>query len=115
VSYFNMLRHILDKLLIKDDVFWKQRAKSFWYREGDLNTKLFHAATTTRRKLNRIEHIEDENGVGCRSEDGLKHIARDYFMHLFRKSHSSRANVINLVPTSIIGEDNDMLTASFII
>jgi len=23
VSYFNMLKHRLDKLLIKDDIFWK--------------------------------------------------------------------------------------------
>jgi len=37
VSYFNMLRHRLDKLLIKDDIFWKQHAKTFWYRDGDLN------------------------------------------------------------------------------
>lgn len=62
VSYFNMLRHRLDKLLIKDDIFWKQRAKTFWYHDGDLNMKFFHAAATTRKKLNRIEHLEDENG-----------------------------------------------------
>ena len=113
VSYFNMLRHRLDKLLIKDDVFWKQRAKTFWYRDGDLNTKFFHAAATTRRKLNRIEHLEDENGFECRSADGMKHIARDYFMQLFQQSNSSRADVINLVPASITREDNDMLTTSF--
>jgi len=113
VSYFNMLRQRLDKLLIKDDMFWKQRAKTFWYRDGDLNTKFFHAATSTRRKLNRIEHLEDEHGFECRSEDGLKHIARDYFMHLFQKSPSTRASVINLVPNSITGDDNDLLTANF--
>lgn len=43
VNYFNILQHRLDKLLIKDDKFWKQRAKIFWYRDGDLNTKFFHA------------------------------------------------------------------------
>jgi len=63
--------------------------------------------------LNKIEHLEDENGFECRSEDGLKHIARDYFMQLLQKSQSSRASVINLVPTSITGDDNDMLTATF--
>jgi len=67
VSYFNMLRHRLDKLLINDDIFWKQCAKMFWYCDRDLNTKFFHAATTTRRNLNRIKHLEDENGVECRS------------------------------------------------
>nr|ABN08841.1 RNA-directed DNA polymerase (Reverse transcriptase) [Medicago truncatula] len=108
-----MLRHRLGKLLIRDDVFWKQRAKTFWYRDGDLNTKFFHAAATIRRKLNRIEHLEDGNGFECRSEDGLKHIARDYFIQLFQKSNGSRVNVINLVPTTITKEDNAMLTTPF--
>ena len=57
VTYFNMLRHRLDKLLIKDATFWKQCAKTFWYRDGDLNRKFFHAAVTTKRKLNRIDHL----------------------------------------------------------
>jgi len=67
VSHFNILRHRLDKMLIKDDDFWKQRAKTFWFRDRDLNTKFFHAAATTRRKLNRIEHLEDVNGFERRS------------------------------------------------
>jgi len=58
-------------------------------------------------------HLEDENGFECRYEDGLKHITRNYFMHLFQKTLSLHASVINLVPTSIMGDDNDMLTAAF--
>jgi len=65
VNYFNILQHRLDKLLIKDDKFWKQRAKIFWYRDGDFNTKFFHTAVTTRRKLNRIDYLKDENGLEC--------------------------------------------------
>ena len=34
-------------------------------------------------------------------------------MHLFQKSQSSRASVINLVPYSITEDDNDMLIATF--
>jgi hypothetical protein len=58
-------------------------------------------------------HLEDQNDFDCQSEDGLKHIVRDYFMHLFQKTPSSRASVINLVPTSITEDDNDMLLAAF--
>jgi hypothetical protein len=45
----------------------------------DLNTKFFHATSTIRRKMNRVGHLEDEDGVVCWSEDGIRHIVRDYF------------------------------------
>jgi len=73
----------------------------------------FHAVATRRRKLNRIEHLKGGNVFEFWSTDGMKHIARDYFILLFQKSNGSRANVINLDPASITEEDNYMLTASF--
>ena len=48
INYFNALRGRLDTLLVKDHVFWKQRAKTQWYRDGDLNSKFFHASATSR-------------------------------------------------------------------
>ncbi|PNX58070.1 hypothetical protein L195_g059008, partial [Trifolium pratense] len=39
IHHFNEIRKKLDLLLIKDDIFWRQRAKTFWYRDGDLNTR----------------------------------------------------------------------------
>jgi len=83
VNYFNSLKNRLDKLLVQDDLFWKQRAKTFWYREGDLNTKFFHATATSRKKMNRIEHLENSNATVCRKEEELQIISRDYFSHLF--------------------------------
>ena len=113
VNYFNSLKHRLDKLLVQDDLFWKQRAKTFWYREGDLNTKFFHAAATSRRKVNRIEHLQNSNGTVCRKEEELQIIARDYISHLFTKLPSTRADVISKVATSISDDDNCSLTTAF--
>jgi len=100
-------------LLIQDDIYWKQRAKSFWYHDGDLNTKYFHAAATSRKKVNRITHLENSDGVVCHKEKGFQTIARDYFSNLFTKLPSIRASVVSLVPSSIIDEDNFSLTADF--
>ena len=47
INYFNALRRRLKTFLVKDEVFRKQRAKIHWYREGDLNTKFFHASETS--------------------------------------------------------------------
>jgi hypothetical protein len=78
-----------------------------------LNTRFFHAAASSRQKVNKIQHLQDNNGRICRDEDGLKGIARNYFIELFQRANSSRQNVINVVPQSITLEDNDALTAPF--
>jgi hypothetical protein len=53
----------MSQLMVQDDVYWRQRAKKHWYKDGDKNTKFFHASATTRKKVNRILSLEDENGV----------------------------------------------------
>lgn len=37
-------------LMIQEDKYWRQRAKTHWYRYGDLNTKFFHASATSRKR-----------------------------------------------------------------
>jgi hypothetical protein len=113
LNQYSALRKRLDRLLVQDDLYWKQRAKTIWYRDGDLNTKFFHAATTSRRKINRIEHLEDSNGTVCRKEEHFQSIARDYFSHLFTKLPSSSDTVISKINASITVEDNLYLTDAF--
>lgn len=57
------LQKQMAKLLMQDDVYWRQRAKTHWYRDGDQNTKFFHASVTARKKVNRILSLEDDQGV----------------------------------------------------
>jgi len=113
VNYFNALKKRLDKVLVHDDLFWKQRAKTFWYREGDLNTKFFHTAATSRRKVNGTEHLENSHGTICRKEEELQVMVWDNFSHMFTKLPSNCAAVISKVPTAIIEEDNYSLTTAF--
>jgi hypothetical protein len=113
VQQFNNLKKKLSSLLTQDDIFWRQRAKVFWYKEGDLNTKFFHAAATARKKVNRIDVLTDANGTVCRSQEGMAAIARDYFLTLFEKQDSSRDVVLNDLTPSVTNDDNASLTAPF--
>lgn len=45
----------LPNILLKEEIFWKQRAKITWLREGDYNTRFFHSMASLRKKKNSIK------------------------------------------------------------
>lgn len=44
----------LAEIYTQQEVFWRQRAKQMWLKEGDQNNKYFHCAMKNRRSLNQI-------------------------------------------------------------
>jgi hypothetical protein len=48
--------------LEREDLWWRQRAKQEWLKNGDKNTHFFHACANSRRKKKFIEKIRDEQG-----------------------------------------------------
>ncbi len=57
------LKKQLAVLLRDEEVWWKLRAKQHWLKEGDGNTKFFHAMANARKRVNHIEFVEED---GCR-------------------------------------------------
>ncbi|XP_019184826.1 PREDICTED: uncharacterized protein LOC109179787 [Ipomoea nil] len=53
-EYLRVLQHQND--------YWRQRAKQFWLREGDVNSTFFHNSVQRRRQNNTISRLKDENG-----------------------------------------------------
>ena len=52
-------------------------------KEGDQNSKYFHALIKQRRSMNRITGLHDENGVWSAEEKDIQKIAVSYFENLF--------------------------------
>jgi len=90
------LRKRMQRLLSQNDAYWRQRAKTHWYRDGDRNTKFFHALATARRKVNRITSLDDEVGNKITNEQGMQNVARQYFVDIFQQQHSDFSSVINV-------------------
>jgi len=78
-----------------------------------LEHPVLSCGSSSRQKVNKIQHLQDNNGRIFRDENGLKGSARNYFIELFQRANSVRQNVINVVPQSITLEDNEAVTTPF--
>lgn len=76
-------RNKLNDLLFHEEVYWKQRAKTFWLAEGDENTKFFHANASARRKTNRITHLITDNGTRVEEHVAMCDVVKEYFLSIF--------------------------------
>ena len=70
-----------------EEMFWRQKSRVLWFREGDRNSKYFHALVKQRRARNRITQLLDENGHVVEDEEELVAIATSYFRQIFESSN----------------------------
>ncbi|KAM1376755.1 hypothetical protein PS1_038740 [Malus domestica] len=96
----------------QDETYWKVKSRNQWLREGDKNTKFFHAQTLKRRRFNTIRGIEDGRGIWQQSLKGIGDTAIEYFSDLFQ---SCKPNLVEEIQSCIESrlsiEDNQGLTA----
>ncbi|KAH9754245.1 hypothetical protein KPL71_015390 [Citrus sinensis] len=65
VDGFIKARKRHNELLQSHEIFWKQRAKSIWLKEGDINSRYFHIMASTRKKKNVIGKFQNTQGQWC--------------------------------------------------
>ncbi|XP_040935318.1 uncharacterized protein [Gossypium hirsutum] len=70
----------------KEELFWEQRARINWLKNGDRNTSYFHNVADQRQFRGRITKLEDENGRKLSSTEEILRLASDYFVNLFSAS-----------------------------
>lgn len=113
IQQFISLKDQLARLLVQEETYWKQRAKAHWLKDGDSNTKYFHAATSTRKKRNAPTSLKNDDGQDVNSQQGLCQLAHGYFTTLFAEHPSDTQAVTELLVPKISVADNDFLTQRF--
>ena len=111
--FYEGLQRRMTHLLVQEDLYWRQRAKIHWYKDGDLNTKFFHSSATARKKVNKISSLETDDGLRVTDEVRMANVAKNYFHELFQAKDSVRAPVLDTLRQVVTEEDNIKLTAPF--
>ncbi|CAM8882279.1 unnamed protein product [Rhodiola kirilowii] len=75
---------------LREEIYWRQRSREEWLKEGDRNTKFFHAKASHRRKINSLEGIKDSSGRWLKEEKEIAEQVRSYFGGLFESSIKGR-------------------------
>ncbi|OAY67941.1 hypothetical protein ACMD2_16525 [Ananas comosus] len=73
-------------ILEEEEILWNTRAKQRWLKEGDGNTKFFHAFANGRKRSNTIVAIEDDFGQQITNEE----LKRSYFYQSFKRIFASK-------------------------
>ncbi|CAN1817880.1 LINE-1 retrotransposable element ORF2 protein [Linum perenne] len=104
------LKEELDYQWRQEEIYWKQRAGVRWLKEGDRNTKFFHASTIQRRQKNRILklRIDDTNWID--NENQIVTHIREFYENLFSARDPVDNGEINTgIPSIITDEINQWL------
>ncbi|XP_071917209.1 uncharacterized protein [Coffea arabica] len=101
------LRHALSI----EGQFWSQKARVKWLRQGDRNSKYFHAAIRQRRAQGMIHRIKKSNSDWVGTNADIASEAISYLSDLFTSSLESSSEMWHLIPSMISEEDNVKLEA----
>jgi hypothetical protein len=100
----------INNILEEEDLKWKQMAKEHWLKNGDKNTKFYHACVNQRRKANQIEQIVDASGRLCSSDCEIKEAFNEYFVKLFSLSEPTCMELcLEGVPLKVTAAMNESL------
>ena len=108
------VRKDINDLIDSEELYWCQRSKAHWLKEGDRNTKYFHARASERRKQNTILGIWDKFDSWCGDQYSIAGAAISYFEEIYTTSWPNQIKeVTNLIPVKVTEGMNLELTRSF--
>ena len=64
-SLMTNLKMQLSKAYKEEELYWSQKSRNRWLKEGDKNTAFFHLSVMAKRKRNRISLLQKSNGEWC--------------------------------------------------
>ena len=97
----------LIKCLALEEKYWQQKAGMTWFKEGDRNTKFFHAQVRGRRKRLQLNRIQDSVGTWIEEEKEIAEEAIRFYEEQFAEIASpSLFEIVDHVPNLMNSDQN---------
>ncbi|KAM6583826.1 hypothetical protein CsatB_010828 [Cannabis sativa] len=110
VKQYDEARNRLFEVLEQRETFWKQRAKQFWLKGGDKNSKYFHKTASSRKQHNTILQLKDDHGTWVDWNNGLANMINAYYTSLFATANTRCQEVIDSVSAMVSTQANEELS-----
>ncbi|XP_027155460.1 uncharacterized protein LOC113766368 [Coffea eugenioides] len=100
----------LSKAHKDEELYWSQKSRSRWLKEGDKNTAYFHLSVMAKRKRNRINMLQKANGEWCRGEQEVVEELNKHYKDLFTSTEPIEFDdVLQDIPRTISHLMNEQL------
>jgi len=97
--------------LKQEEMFWRQKARVKWLKEGDANTRFFHATVKDRHHRQRICAIKNDSGELLTTQTAIQEEAISFYSNLFMAEDCSEMEpLLHCLPSSLEASDNVLLS-----
>lgn len=100
-------------MLVHEEAYRRQRAKSFWLLDGDTNSKYFHAYATTRKKRNMITQFHTDSGDIVTNHVDMCKEVQEYFGNLFGVDGTTNEEELDRFEPVLTEEQRNSLEVEF--
>ncbi|KAK1317289.1 hypothetical protein QJS10_CPA05g01669 [Acorus calamus] len=101
----------LSALQRQSEMYWAQRARIQWLKEGDKNTRYFQHRVQRRRIRNRINMVRTSEGIIINDQEQIHH----YVEKFFEEHWTSRQHSVIQIPENLLSRRVPMEMAAQLI
>nr|XP_027090405.1 uncharacterized protein LOC113711437 [Coffea arabica] len=93
-----------------EHMFWQQKSRIKWLKDGDRNSRYFHSVVAKHRQWSVIHRIKSSDREWLESAADIEGEATTFFRRLFTaESPSESFDALDVIPKLITSQDNAML------
>ncbi|XP_024006491.1 uncharacterized protein LOC112083001 [Eutrema salsugineum] len=97
-----------------EELYWKQKTRNAWLKEGDRNTRFYQVCKKARFSRNRIHTIHDDVGRQYKGDKEVGKHAEAFFKKIYSSSnHPVNAQIFEGFTSSVSDTVNSSLTKDF--
>ena len=86
----NKYHLVWENLCKQEEIFWRQKSRIQWLKEGERNTRFFHRSTMANRAHNRISMIKNERGEIQTTHKDIEVVLIQHFRNITRENTLDR-------------------------